>query len=126
VTVTACGAQNTDMINIFIIVLYLFFHSGFCVPPIHQELPRLDGFSSKLIFHRILLLLDAWGFNCRVSSIAIKCGITKGQIKPKADWCAIGSPKKTNEQICFVCFFAFYGKQNKFVRSFCQSAFSFI
>jgi hypothetical protein len=64
-TVTACGAQNTDMINLFIIVLYLCFHSGFCVPPIHQELPRLDGFSSKLIFHRILLL-DAWGFNCRV------------------------------------------------------------
>ena len=79
VTVTACGAQNTDMINIFIIVLYLFFHSGFCVPPIHQELPRLDGFSSKLIFHTILLL-DAWGFNCRVSSFAIKCGISKGQI----------------------------------------------
>ena len=50
VTVTACGAQNTDMINLFTIVLFLFFHSGFCVPPIHQELPRLDGFSSKLIF----------------------------------------------------------------------------
>ena len=45
VTVTACGAQNTDMINLFIIVLYLFFHSGFCVPPIHQELPRLDDFT---------------------------------------------------------------------------------
>ena len=51
VTVTACGAQNTDMINLLTIVLYLFFDSGFCVPPIHQELPRLDGFSStKLIF----------------------------------------------------------------------------
>ena len=62
VTVTACGAQNTDMINLLTIVLYLFFDSGFCVPPIHQELPRLDGFS---FIHRILLL-DAWGFNCRV------------------------------------------------------------
>ena len=26
--------------------------------------------------------------------------------------------QKTNKQICFVCFFAFHGKQNKFVRLF--------
>ena len=43
----------------------------------------------------------------------------KGQIKPKADWRAADSPKKrTNEQICFVCFFAFHDKQNKLVRLF--------
>ena len=33
----------------------------------------------------------------------------KGQIKPKADYCAVDSPHKTNELICFVC---------KLVRSF--------
>ena len=47
--------------------------------------------------------------------------IVKGQIKPKADWHAVEAPKKqtnkqTNELICFVCFFAFLCKQNKFVR----------
>ena len=43
--------------------------------------------------------------------------VHKGQIKPKADWRAIDSPKKqTNKQtICFVCFFAFHSKQNKFI-----------
>ena len=71
VTVTACGAQNTDMINLLIIVLYLFFDSGFCVPPIHQELPRLDGFNSKLIYYR-MLQFDTWGFNWGVSSLAIQ------------------------------------------------------
>ena len=41
----------------------------------------------------------------------------KGQIKPKADLPDEDSPKK-NERICFVCFFAFHSKQNKFVHSF--------
>ena len=39
--------------------------------------------------------------------------MAKGQIEPKAEWCAVDSPKK---QICF--FFAFHGTQNKFVCSF--------
>ena len=46
--------------------------------------------------------------------IAFRALGIKGQIKPKADWRAIDSPKKqTNKQICFVCFFAFHNKQNK-------------
>ena len=44
--------------------------------------------------------------------------VTKGQIKPKADWHAIDSPKKQTNKIHFVCFFAFLSKQNKFVRLF--------
>ena len=38
--------------------------------------------------------------------------IPKGQIKPKADWRAVDSPKnQTNE-------FVFHSKQNKFIHSF--------
>ena len=44
--------------------------------------------------------------------------IAKGQLISKADWRAMDSPKKTNGQICFVCFFTLHGKQIKFVRSF--------
>ena len=44
--------------------------------------------------------------------------IAKGQLISKADWRAMDSPKKTNGQICFVCFFTLHGKQIKFVLSF--------
>ena len=40
VTVTTCGAQNIDMINLLFLFLPLFFDSVLCVPPVHQELPR--------------------------------------------------------------------------------------
>ena len=44
---------------------------------------------------------------------------SKGQIKPKAYLRAVDSTKKrTNERICFVYFFAFHCKQNKFVHLF--------
>ena len=43
----------------------------------------------------------AWtNFNC-VSSMS--CRHAKGQIKPKADWRAVDSPRKMNKQIC-LCF----------------------
>ena len=44
--------------------------------------------------------------------------IAKGQLISKADWRAMDSPKKTNGQICFVCFFTLHGKQIKLVSSF--------
>ena len=58
----------------------------------------------------------------------------KGQIKPKADWHTVDSPNKgKNEFGLFKLFFAFYGKQNKFIRSLfwenllrAQTAFGFI
>ena len=48
---------------------------------------------------------------------------------PKADWGTVDSPKKMNKQICFVCFFAFHDKQNKFFWENlwrAQTAFGFI
>merc|ERR1712012_465183 len=39
-TVTTCGAQNIDMINLLFLFLPLFFDFVLCVPPVHQELPR--------------------------------------------------------------------------------------
>ena len=57
-----------------------------------------------------------------IASIVFKCLRTlfyslygKGQIKPKADWRDIDSPKK---RICFVCFFAFHSKKKKSVPLF--------
>ena len=62
---------------------------------------------------------------------------SKGQIKPKADWRAIDSPKKMNERICFFAINLKYfrtvkhKKTNSFVRFLeesmaRQSAFGFI
>ena len=39
----------------------------------------------------------------------------KGQIKPKADWLAVDSPKKGTNKFVLFAFFAFHCKQNKFV-----------
>ena len=39
----------------------------------------------------------------------------KGQIKPKADLCAVDSPKKRMKEFVLFAFFAFQGKQNKFI-----------
>ena len=52
-------------------------------------------------------------FNHKQDKSDQKIVFCKDQIKPQADWRAVDSPK----QICFVCFFAFHGKENKsFVR----------
>ena len=49
-------------------------------------------------------------FNHKQDKSDQKIVFCKDQIKPQADWRAVDSPK----QICFVCFFAFHGKENKF------------
>ena len=57
---------------------------------------------------------------------------TKGQIKPKADWCAVDSPKKqTNEFVLFAVKSKKANKTNSFVHFLWesmahQSAFGFI
>ena len=43
------------------------------------------------------------------------CDSGKGQIKPKADWHVLDSPKKQTNELGF---FAFHGKKTKFVSSF--------
>ena len=56
-------------------------------------------------------------FQLKTKEFTIDGGkITKDQVKPKADFQAVDSPKKMNGQICFVCFFACHGKQIKLVR----------
>ena len=43
----------------------------------------------------------------------------KGQIKPKADWCVVDSPKKLTYEFVFVVLKSKRAKKtNKFVRSF--------
>ena len=44
--------------------------------------------------------------------------VAKGQIKLKADWRAADSPKKRTKKIVLFAFFAFHGKQIKFVVRF--------
>ena len=46
------------------------------------------------------------------------CQSAKGQIKLKADWRAIDSPKKMNEQSCSFCQEKQKSKKKKFVYSF--------
>ena len=59
-------------------------------------------------------------------------GITKGQIKPKADWGAVDSPKKRmNEFVLFAVKSKKANKKNSFIHFLCesmarQSAFGFI
>ena len=59
-------------------------------------------------------------------------GNTKGQIKPKADWRAVDSPKKRTNEFDFFDFLLFTAKKpNSFVRflgesTARQSAFGFI
>ena len=38
---------------------------------------------------------------------------TKGQIKPKADWCAIDSPRKRTNEFVFCVFFCFSRQKTK-------------
>ena len=45
---------------------------------------------------------------------------TKGQIKPKADWCVVDSPKKRKNECVFLCRES--KKTNSFVRSLGESA----
>ena len=44
--------------------------------------------------------------------------LAKDQIKLKADWSAIDSPKQRTNKFVLFAFFAFHSKQSKFVRSF--------
>ena len=48
----------------------------------------------------------------------MSCRHAKGQIKPKADWDAVDSPKKQKDKFFFLCFFTLHDKQIKFIRSF--------
>ena len=58
--------------------------------------------------------------------------LTKGQVKPKADWLAVDSPKKQTDKFVLFTFLLFTAKKpNSFVRflgesTASQSAFGFI